>query len=171
MADEPTTTDDGTETEAPATDAPADPPKDDKPLGPNGEKALKSERERANTLEKELKALQAKLAEATKSDDEKLTDRLAALEEQLAAEKADKLRLTVGAELGLSPKQSSHLVGKTEDELKAHAQALIEDFGQPTAPRANPLAPPTVRPAATPPAGVVNDPEALLERVAKRLGR
>ena len=42
-------------------------PEGDKPLGPNGESALRKERERADELEKQLKAMQAQFGEIAKA--------------------------------------------------------------------------------------------------------
>lgn len=43
------------------------PPEGDKPLGPNGESALRKERERADELEKQLKAMQVQFGDIAKA--------------------------------------------------------------------------------------------------------
>ena len=42
-------------------------PEGEKPLGPNGESALRKERERADELEKQLKALQAQFGDIARA--------------------------------------------------------------------------------------------------------
>lgn len=133
---------------------PADPPKpDDKPLGPGGEKALKAEREARQALEKKLAALapleqlaQALGGQATgdsKTDLERLTERLSQHETELAAERSARYRAEVAAEKGLTPQQAARLQGATREELLADADALLALFpAQPAGPR-NPVPDPS----------------------------
>lgn len=124
----------------PATQPPAaGTPSDDKPLGPNGEKALQAERDARKELEKRLNALAPleQLATALgggdpaqgKSEIEKLTERQAAFETQVAEERQARWRAEVAHEKGLTPAQAARLQGKTRDELVADADTLVTDFG------------------------------------------
>ena len=108
-------------------------PDDDKPLGPNGEKALKAERELrakaeadAADLKKRLDALEkAQLSkeEAAVKRAEEAEARAAKLE---AAENLRKLRAKVAEETSDDDVTipSDLLTGETEDELKASAERL-----------------------------------------------
>lgn len=123
----------------PATQPPAAAAPADKPLGPNGEKALQAEREARQELEKRLKALAPleQLAAAMgggdptqgKSEIEKLTERQAAFEQQVAEERAARFRAEVAHEKGLTPQQAARLQGATREELAADADALVAAFG------------------------------------------
>jgi hypothetical protein len=132
-------------TTPPAGDPPNGPAVGDKPLGPNGEKALHAERKRADDMEKQLKALAPlqKLAEALggagdpatgPTDIEKITERLTKHEEQLAEANQARWRAEVANAKKLSPEQALELRGRTADELSAHADRLLVLF--PTAPAA-----------------------------------
>jgi hypothetical protein len=136
-------------TKPPAGDPPTDPP--DKPLGPNGEKALAAERKRADDMEKQLKALAPlqKLAEALggagdpatgPTDIEKITERLTKHETELAGERSARWRAEIANEKGLTIEQAARLQGDSKDALAADADALKALF--PTAP----LPPGTPRP-------------------------
>lgn len=128
--------------------AAGDPPKDDKPLGPNGEKALAAEREARKALEKQIQALAPlqKLAEALgtgtpaadgKSELDLLNERFAQHEQDLASEREARWRAEVGHDKGLTTEQAARLIGKTKDELAADADALLALFpAAPTGPRA-----------------------------------
>jgi hypothetical protein len=124
----------------PATPPPAaGTPSEDKPLGPNGEKALQAEREARQELEKKLKALAPleQLAAALgggdavqgKSEIEKLTERQAAFEKQVAEERAARFRAEIANEKGLTPQQAARLQGANREELAADADALVAAFG------------------------------------------
>lgn len=114
-------------------------PSDDKPLGPNGEKALQAEREARKKLEQRLNALAPleQLATAIgggdpaagKSEIEKLTERQAAFEQQVAEERKARFRAEVAHEKGLTPQQASRLQGATREEFAADADALVAAFG------------------------------------------
>jgi hypothetical protein len=100
-------------------------------------KTVESERDAAR------KDLEAK-DDATKSESEKLTEKLAAMEKDLEGEKANRLRAEVVAAKGLSPAQAKRLSGATKEELEADADELLEAF--PT--EAGPKGPPSTRPGA-----------------------
>lgn len=125
---------------AAATGAPpATPTADDKPLGPNGEKALQAERDARKELERKLAALAPleKLAAALgggdlaqgKSEIELLTERQATFEKEVAKEREARWRAEVANEKGLTPTQAARLRGATRDELVADADTLVADFG------------------------------------------
>lgn len=148
----------------PPADPPADPPKtgdgDDKPLGRNGEKALRAEREAREALEKQIKELEPlkgladlkPLAELLggkstgnpKTDLEQLTERMSQLEQTASTERLGRLRLEVAAEKGLSPQQAARLQGGSREELTADADALLALF---------PVSPATTRPKPDPSQG------------------
>lgn len=107
-----------------------DPPVDgkggDKPLGPNGEKALQTEREARQQLEKDLKELKSsqadvakKIAEAfgIKSEDAKSTDEVvSALQKQVSDMQHDNLVLRVAAAHKITEKDDLDLLQATADE-------------------------------------------------------
>lgn len=146
----------------PATGEPA--ATDDKPLGPNGEKALQAERDARKDLEKKLATLAPleKLAavlgggdpEKAKTEIELLTERQAKFEEDFAAERMGRYRAEVANEKGLTAGQAARLAGNTREELLADADKLVADFGitpgapTPTTPRPDPSQGP--RPGAAP---------------------
>ncbi|MEO3922702.1 hypothetical protein ABGB07_02285 [Micromonosporaceae bacterium B7E4] len=111
------------------------PPKDDKPLGPGGEKALAAEREARKALEKQLADL-APLKQLAgmlggqptgdgKTDLDRLTERLSQHETELANERLARWRAEVVAEKGISPALAARLQGATREELAADADALV----------------------------------------------
>lgn len=177
---EPTTPPPGATPPAPAPTTetpPATPPADDKPLGPAGQKALAAEREARQALEKQVAALAplAKLAEALgvdpaakpgKSEVEALAGEVTGIRQELAAERAQRLRLEVAAEKGLTPAQAARLQGADRDALLADADALKALF--PAAPGTPP--PGTQPPAPDPsqgPRGGVNELQARLAEAEK----
>lgn len=129
------TTGDPSTTQPPATGT----PDGDKPLGPNGEKALQAERDARKELETRLKALAPleQLAAAMgggdpaagKSEIERLTERQVAFEQQVAEERKARFRAEVAHEKGLTPEQAARLQGATREELAADADALVAAFG------------------------------------------
>jgi hypothetical protein len=92
-------------------------------------------RERAKFSDySDLKSKAAKfdeLDQASKSEQERLTERLAAAEARAAEIEGRALRLEVAAENGLTPAQAKRLVGSTREELEADAKELLATF-QPT---------------------------------------
>lgn len=106
------------------------------------EKRLAREREKFadyDDLKKQVAALadeKKKLEEAGKSDTEKVTEQLTALQKQLEEEKqarerseAESLRLRVATAKGLTEAQARRLQGSTQEELEADADDLIKSFG------------------------------------------
>lgn len=135
----------------PTAPAPADPPADP-PLGPNGERALQTEREARTALEKQLRALGLgdligvdvsalkTLAQAlggkpsgeTQTDLERLTSRLAEVEKTASDERQARLRIEIARDKSLTAEQAAWLQGSTQEELLASADRLLAAF--PTGP-------------------------------------
>jgi hypothetical protein len=109
------------------------PAADDKPLGPNGEKALQAERDARKQLEKDIAALAPLKAIAdalgsspaeAKSELEQLNERLSGHEKLLATEREARWRAEIAHAAGMSPEQAAELRGSTKEELQAHAERL-----------------------------------------------
>ena len=75
-------------------------------------------------------ALGGKPSGDTKTDLERLTERLAEVEESAATERLARLRLEVATDKGLTPRQAARLQGNTRDELAADADDLLATFPQ-----------------------------------------
>lgn len=103
------------------------PKPDDKP-DPEAAKWKGLSRKHESDLRKAQKELDD-LRNAGKSENEKLTDRVAQAEKDLADARAHALRLEVAAEKGLTPSQAKRLVGSTREELEADADELVDTFG------------------------------------------
>lgn len=88
---------------------------------------LRRERERFADYD----ALKAKAAEAdaSKSDLQKLTDRVEAAERRAAEAEAKQLRTEIAQAKGLTAAQAKRLTGSTKEELEADADDLLEAFG------------------------------------------
>lgn len=90
-------------------------------------------------LKAQVKALtdeKKKLEEEGKSDSDKVSEQLDALQKQLEEEKeartrseAEALRLRVAQAKGLTEAQAKRLQGSTQEELEADADDLLETFG------------------------------------------
>jgi hypothetical protein len=119
--------------------APTEPQSDSDGLGENGKAALKAERDRANTAEKTLKALQAQHETVTAkvADFEKFQQDTAT---QLAERDLAITRLNVGLEKGLPKELIDRLQGADEAALQADADALLKfvPAADHTAPRPDP---------------------------------
>lgn len=118
-----------TEPNEPTTDPQGEPAAADKPLGENGEKALKAEREARAAAERSAAALQKQLddiAAANLSDLEKAQK--AAADAQAAADKAttEALRLRVAAKHGISDEDADlFLTGSDQETVERQAAALV----------------------------------------------
>ncbi len=133
---------------APAPPPPPPPPapsaKPDADLGEAGTKALKEERAARREAERQLKELaplaaKAKeLEDASKSEAEKLTERLNAAEQRAVAAETNALRLEIAGEKGLTPTQAKRLIGTTRKELEADADDLLATFAPPAPPAPKP---------------------------------
>lgn len=93
----------------------------------------KAQDARDETAEK-VEEIQGKLREAQAEGDS--TGKIAGLQKELdeAKDKASKaegklLKLEIGAEKGLTPKQAARLQGSTKEELEADADEILETFG------------------------------------------
>ena len=110
--------------------APAPPaPKAGEPLGAPGLAALQSERDARKTAEQELAAARAELqaiADKDKSEQQRADDALAQARQELAELTVAKTRAEVAAAKGVP---SALLVGATQAELEASADALLQFKG------------------------------------------
>jgi hypothetical protein len=86
-------------------------------------------REREKYADYEQVKAKAQAADASKSDLQKLADRLDAAEKRAAEAEATALRSEVAAAKGLTAAQAKRLTGKTKAELEADADDLLEAFG------------------------------------------
>lgn len=103
-------------------------------LGEGGIKALKAEREARAKAEKDLAERDKRIKEledAGKSEDQKRTERLEALEKSdnektaaLASKDAMLLRYEIAAEKGIDLKAAARLQGTTREEIEADADEL-----------------------------------------------
>ena len=89
-------------------------------------------RERAKYADyADLKTKAAKfdeLDQASKTEQERLTERLTAAEARAVEVEARALRLEVAAENNLTPAQAKRLVGNSREELEADAKELLATF-------------------------------------------
>lgn len=117
-------------------------------MGDAGKKALTEERAARREAEKRLKELEPlakraqELEDASKSEAEKLTERLTAAEQRAVAAETNALRLEIAGEKGLTPTQAKRLIGSTRKELEADADDLLATFA--------PAAPPAPKPGSRP---------------------
>lgn len=117
----------------------------------------------------------AEIDEKSKTDAEKVADRIKAAEERAAAAEAKALRLEVATSKGLTPAQAKRLTGSTVEELEADADELLEAFGGSAAKAADTKPRVNLRPV--PGAGTSDDgaaatlSEAELDKLADELAR
>ena len=67
--------------------------------------------------------------DASKSEQEKLTERASELEKNLTTAEANAARFEIALEKGLTKSQAKRLVGSTREELEADADELLADLG------------------------------------------
>lgn len=111
----------------PVADTPGATP--EQPLGEGGEKALKAEREARKTAERQLREAQQRLQEFEdrgKTEAEKLAERAASAEAELAESRTRLARLEAAAAAGLSLEHADRLIGSTPEELAADAKRFAE---------------------------------------------
>ncbi|MFD4442516.1 hypothetical protein ACFWPK_22375 [Nocardia sp. NPDC058519] len=72
-----------------------------------------------------------RLKDSQKTNEQRLNDQLAQVQQENAELKANQLRADVAAAKGLTPKQAARLRGATREELEADADDLLEDFPKP----------------------------------------
>lgn len=151
-------------------------------LGDAGKRALEKERNARREAERRLKELEPlaerarELEEGQKSQAEKLTEKARTLEARAAQAELEVARYRVALRHGLTESQARRLVGASEDELDADAQAYLEEVGgaAPATETGNGnLVPP--RPRETLKPGAMNnvnigDDDALLRSVKEKLG-
>lgn len=104
----------------------------DKPLGENGEKALRAERSRATAAEKQLADLQAKVKQfedAGKSAEQKQAEALATATSERDTATVRALRYEVCDEQDLPLKAARFLTGSTKAEIEEAAKAFKELYG------------------------------------------
>lgn len=117
----------------PPTPPPAPAPAPPAPPAPAGEPdddvdKMKAALRKANNEAAAARAKLKEIEDATKSDSEKLADRASTAEARASAAELHVLKLSVGAEKGLSMKQAGRLVGSTREELEADADEMLVDF-------------------------------------------
>lgn len=92
---------------------------------------LKREREQTAQRYADYDQLKAKAAEAdsSKTELQKLGERVTAAEKRAADAEARQLRAEVAQAKGLTPAQAKRLTGSTKEELETDADELLESFG------------------------------------------
>lgn len=107
-----------------------DPADGDKPLGPNGEKALEAERAARKAAEKAAADVQAKLDQISRANETELQRVQREAKEALdLANKAttEALRLRIAAKHGITDEDADlFLTGSDRDQLEAQAKRLAE---------------------------------------------
>lgn len=96
----------------------------DKPLGENGEKALKAERERAKELEKQLTAASARLTEIERANEsaiEKAQREAKEAQEAAMTATAEALRFRIAAETGITENVDLILTAPDEETMRRQA--------------------------------------------------
>lgn len=119
---------------------PADTPAEPE-LSDAGKRALKAERDRANTAERQVKDLTAQIesfqAQITTLEADKI-----ALSEDLTGKTKEITRLNVGIDKGLTKGQIARLQGDDEDAISADADDLLSLFpasdNKPATPKPDP---------------------------------
>jgi len=109
----------------------------DKPLGENGEKALRAERSRATAAEKraaEAEALVKEFQDKGKSAEDKQAEALATANSERDIATVRALRYEVCDEQDLPLKAARFLTGNTKSEIEEAAKAFKELYGSGNAP-------------------------------------
>ncbi|MFW6079066.1 MAG: hypothetical protein ACODAE_05555 [Gemmatimonadota bacterium] len=107
---------------------------DDEPLGDAGKRALDREREARRKAEDDLKTARDELAkvkadqDASKSDLQKLTERVESAERTAGEAERKALVAEVAQAKKLTPAQARRLQGSTREELEQDADDLLEAF-------------------------------------------
>jgi predicted PilT family ATPase len=113
----------------------------DKPLGPNGEKALQSERDARKAAEKaaaDYKAQLDQIEQANLSEIEKAQRAAQEAQDQLAAITRENTRNAVALSKGVPADLVEFLTGDTEEEIAAKADTLLARLKGPTTPKPDP---------------------------------
>jgi hypothetical protein len=147
---------------------------EDKPLGENGEKALRAERSRATAAEKRAADLEARVKQyedANKTAEQKQADHVATLtsERDTATVKALRYEVCAQPEINLPLAAAQFLTGNTQAEIEASAKALkaLGAFGGATPP-ATPGLPPSPNAGSEP--SKVGKADAGLAEARRRFG-
>jgi hypothetical protein len=109
----------------------------DKPLGENGEKALKAERDRARELERQLNAVTSKLTEIERANEtalEKAQREAQEAQESALAARVEALRFRIAAEAGIT--DDVDLILTAPDEETMRKQAALWGSRTPSTPAA-----------------------------------
>ncbi|MGW4484327.1 hypothetical protein ACWEOE_10865 [Amycolatopsis sp. NPDC004368] len=96
----------------------------DKPLRPEGERALRRVKDENESLKKKLQEIE----DAKLSKEDKLSKDFGETKEKLTVAERTVLQLEVALDKGLTKKQALRLVGNTREELEADADDLRETF-------------------------------------------
>lgn len=113
----------------------------DAPLGPNGEKALSSEREARKAAEKsaaELKARLDEIEQANLSELEKAQKAASDAEARLQEITVQNVRSQVALAKGVPSDLVEFLTGDSEEEISARADTLLSRLNAPKSPRPDP---------------------------------
>ena len=113
----------------------------DKPLGPNGEKALAAERSRADTAEKAVKEYAAKfkaIEDANLGDLERAQKEAAEARAELAQITHQNLTNSVALAKGVPADLVQFLTGDTAEAISAKADVLLSRLNAPTTPKPDP---------------------------------
>lgn len=97
----------------------------DKPLGENGEKALKAERDRAKELEKQLNAATNRLNEIERANEsalEKAQREAQEAKEQATQASVEALRFRIAAETGITENVDLILTASDEETMRRQAE-------------------------------------------------
>lgn len=96
---------------------------------PNDLEAMERALKKANKEAEQYRLKVKEFEDASKSEQEKLTERLKEQEARAAKAERDALRLKVALDKGLPKTLASRLQGDTEDELMADADELLSTVG------------------------------------------
>lgn len=136
---------------------------DDRPLGENGEKALRAERSRATAAEKRAADLESRVKafeDANKTAEQKQADLLAAATSERDTATVRALRYEVCDEQDLPLKAARFLTGGTKAEIEEAAKAFKELYGTGKSATGLPPAPNAGREAKKPAPGAAGAAEA-----------
>lgn len=110
----------------------------DKPLGPNGEKALEAERAARKVAEKSAAELAARLKsieEANLTEIEKAQKAAAEAKAELDRITQENSRNSVALAMGVPADLAQFLTGANETELRTQAETLLARLNAPTTPK------------------------------------
>lgn len=149
---------------------------------PEGEKLTSTDRlpddhpvvlalSKANEEAKQARLKVKEYEDATKTEQERLTERASELEKNLTTAEANAARFEIALEMGLTKSQAKRLVGGTREELEADAAELLADLGlddEKPSPSRRPKE--RLRPGAAPDAEPAKSPQELADAVVKARG-